>query len=158
MIAYFDTSAIVPLLIDEIGTQAAGDIWDRADRLVSIRLAHVELRAALAQAARIGRISSKHLRSCVHDLEAVFDQIDMVDVDDDLIREAGELAEDHGLRAYDAVHLAAALRVDDLELIVVAGDRALLAAAEALGMSVAAIGRIEGPTISPTPAVHRGPR
>lgn len=140
MIAYFDTSAIVPLLIDEIGTRTAGDIWDRADRLVSVRLSHVETRAALAQAARIGRISSKHLRSSVRALDDLFDQIDMVDVDDDLIREAGELAENQGLRAYDAVHLAAALRVDDLDLIVVAGDRALLAAGEALGMAIAAIG------------------
>ena len=140
MIAYFDTSAIVPLLIHEIGTRAAGGIWDRADRLVSVRLSHVETRAALAQAARIGRISAKHLRSSVRDLEDLFDQIDMVDVNDDLIREAGDLAEVQGLRAYDAVHLAAALRVQDLDLIVVAGDRALLAAAEALGMSVAAIG------------------
>lgn len=140
MIAYFDTSAIVPLLIEEIGTRTAGDIWDRADRLVSVRLSHVETRAALAQAARIGRISSKHLRSSVRDLEDLLDQVDMVDVDDDLIREAGELAEVQGLRAYDAVHLAAALRVDDLDLIVVAGDRALLAAAGALAMAIAAIG------------------
>lgn len=140
MIAYFDTSAVVPLLIDEIGTQTAGDIWDRADRLVSVRLSHVEARAALAQAARIGRISSRHLRSSVRDLEDLIDQIDMVDADEDLIREAGDLAENQGLRAYDAVHLAAARRVDDVDLIVVAGDRPLLAAAEALGMSVAAIG------------------
>lgn len=140
MIAYFDTSAIVPLLIEEAGTPTAGDIWDRADRVVSVRLSHVEARAALAQAARLDRISSKHLRSSVRDLEDLLSQIDMVDVDDDLIREAGELAEDQGLRAYDAVHLAAALRIADLELIVVAGDRALLAAAGALGMSVAAIG------------------
>lgn len=140
MIAYFDTSAIVPLLIDEVGTRAAGDIWDRADRLVSVRLSHVETRAALAQAARAGRISSTHLRSSVRDLDDLLDQIDMVEVDDDLVRAAGELAQDQGLRAYDAVHLAAARRVDDLDLIVVAGDRALLAAAEALGLSLAAIG------------------
>ena len=140
MIAYFDTSAIVPLLIDEIGTQTAGDIWDRADRLVSVRLAHVETRAALAQAARIRRISPTHLRTSVRELEDLFDQVDIIDVDEDLIREAGDLAEDQGLRAYDAVHLAAARRVADLDLIVVAGDRALLAAADAVGMSVAAIG------------------
>lgn len=140
MIAYFDTSAIVPLLIDEIGTRTAGDIWDRANRLVSVRLSRVETRAALAQAARLGRITSTHLRSSVRALEGLFDQVDMVAVDDDLIREAGDLAEAQGLRAYDAIHLAAATRVDDLDLILVAGDRALLAAAEALGMSVAAIG------------------
>ena len=140
MIAYFDTSAIVPLLIEEVGTRTAGDIWDSADRVVSVRLSHVEARAALAQAARLGRTSAGQLRSAVRGLEDLLSQIDMVDVDDDLIREAADLAEDQGLRAYDAVHLAAALRVADLELIVVAGDRALLAAAHALGMSVAAIG------------------
>lgn len=139
MIAYFDTSAIVPLLIEEAGTRTAGEIWDRADRVVSVRLSHVEARAALAHAARLGRVSSKHLRSSVRDLEDLLGQIDMVDVDGDLIREAGDLAEDQGLRAYDAVHLAAALRVADLELIVVAGDRAMLAAAGALGMSIATI-------------------
>jgi predicted nucleic acid-binding protein len=139
VIAYFDTSAIVPLLIEEAATPTAGDLWDRADRVVSVRLSHVEARAALAQAARLGRISSKHLRSSVRGLEHLLGQIDMVDADDELIREAGDLAEDQGLRAHDAVHLAAALRVADLELIVVAGDRALLAAAGALGMSIAAI-------------------
>ena len=139
MIAYFDTSAIVPLLIEEAGTVTAGDIWDRADRVVSVRLSHVEARAALAQADRLGRISSRQLRSSVRDLEDLLGQIDMVDVDDDLIRDAGDLAEAQGLRAYDAVHLAAALRVDDLDLVVVAGDRALLTAAGALSMSVATI-------------------
>jgi predicted nucleic acid-binding protein len=139
VIAYFDTSAIVPLLIEEVGTRTAGDLWDRADRVLSVRLSHVEARAALAQAARLGRISARQLRSSVRDLEGLLDQIDMVDVDDDLIREAGDLAEEQGLRAYDAVHLAAAQRVDDLDLIVVAGDLALLAAAEAVGMSIATI-------------------
>lgn len=140
MIAYFDTSAIVPLLIDEIGTHAAGDIWDRADRVVSVRLAHVETRAALAQAVRVHRISPQHLRSSVRELEGLLAQVDVIEVDDDLIRQAGDLAEAQGLRAYDAVHLAAAHRVADLDLVVVAGDGALLAAAEALGMSIAAIG------------------
>lgn len=140
MIAYFDTSAIVPLLIDETGSPTAGDIWDRADRLVSVRLAHVETRAALSQAARLRRISPQHLSSSVRELKDLFNQIDVIDVDEDLISEAGDLTEDQGLRAYDAVHLAAALRVADLDLIVVAGDRALLAAADAVGVSVAAIG------------------
>jgi hypothetical protein len=44
------------------------------------------------------------------------------------------------LRAYDAVHLAAARRAFDAELVVVAGDRALLRAAEVLEMATAVIG------------------
>jgi len=58
LIAYFDTSAIVPLLVEEHGTDAAGQIWDRADRLVTVRIAYVEARAALAQARRADRLSS----------------------------------------------------------------------------------------------------
>ncbi len=63
----------------------------------------------------------------------------MVDVDEDLAREAGELAEAHGLRGYD-IHLAAAHRVSDPDLVVVAGDRPLLAAATTDGLMTAPIG------------------
>lgn len=140
MIAYFDTSAIVPLLVEKDGTIAAQEIWIGADRLVSVRLARVGACAALAQAARTGRISPAHLRSLTRDLEALFFQFELVEVDDDLVRQACDLAESQALRAYDAVHLAAALQVMDTDLVLVAGDRALLAAAEAVGLAVAAIG------------------
>lgn len=66
-------------------------------------------------------------------------QLEFVDVDDELVRLAGDLAESHVLRAYDAVHLAAALSVAGQDLAVVAGDRALLIAAEAIGLAVAAV-------------------
>ncbi len=140
MIAYFDTSAIVPLLVDEGGTAAARDIWLGSDHLVSVRLARVEARAALAQAARTARISPEQLRSSTQELEGLFVQLDLVDVDDSLIRHAADLTEAQALRAYDAVHLAAALQVVEADLILVAGDRALLTAAESVGLMVAAIG------------------
>jgi predicted nucleic acid-binding protein len=140
LIAYFDTSAIVPLLVEEDGTIAARDIWLGADRLVSVRLARVEARAALAQASRTARISPEHLRSSTHELEGVLLQIDLVDVDDALVRQAADLTEAQALPAYDAIHLAAALQVVEADLVLAAGDRALLAAAESVGLMVAAIG------------------
>jgi predicted nucleic acid-binding protein len=140
VIAYFDTSAIVPLLVDEAGTAAAGRIWDQAERLVSIRLARVEARAALAHATRLGRISPQQLRASTRALEDLAAQLDVVEIDEGLVDRAGDLAEDHSLRAYDAVHLAAARRVLDQDLVFVAGDRALLAAARDIGISVAPIG------------------
>ncbi|HEV2069694.1 MAG TPA: type II toxin-antitoxin system VapC family toxin [Acidimicrobiales bacterium] len=140
MIAYFGTSAIVPLLVVEGGTTAARDIWLGADHLVSVRLARVEARAALAQAARTARISPEQLRSSTQDLEGLFVQLDLVDVDDSLIRQAADLTEAQALRAYDAVHLAAALQVVEVDLVLVAGDAALLRAAESVGLMVAAVG------------------
>ena len=56
------------------------------------------------------------------------------------VRQATELAEAQALRAYDAVHLAAALQVIEPDLVLVAGDRALLTAAESVGVMVAAVG------------------
>jgi predicted nucleic acid-binding protein len=140
VIAYFDTSALVPLLIDEPATERSQEHWSTADRVVTVRLARVEARAALAQAARGSRISPAQLRSSTKGLDDLIAQLDLVDIDDELIHRASDLAESQALRAYDAVHLAAALRVADDELIVVAGDRALVAAASALGLAVATTG------------------
>jgi predicted nucleic acid-binding protein len=137
VIAYFDTSAVMPLLIAEPGSDRAASLWDGADRVVSVRLVYPEARAALAQAERLGRLTARQLRNAVTGFEALFEQIDLVEVDDVLARRAGELAEVRQLRGYDAVHLAAADRVRDPNVVMITGDGALLAAATAEGMAVA---------------------
>jgi hypothetical protein len=139
VIAYFDTSALVPLIIDEPGTDRAGDAWDRAIRLVSVRLLYVEARAALAQAARATRISPSQLHSFVRELDDLLTQVDFVDVDEALVNGAATLAEVHSLRAYDAVHLAAALSISSEETVLVAGDHALLEAGQAAGLTIVAV-------------------
>lgn len=137
MIAYIDTSAVVPLLIAEPGSARAATLWDGADRVVSVRLIYPETRAALAQAERLGRLTARQLRDAVTEFDSLFEEIDLIEVDDALARRAGELAEVRQLRGYDAVHLAAADRVHDPNVVVIAGDRALLDAATAAGMTVA---------------------
>jgi uncharacterized protein len=139
VIAYFDTSAVVPLLVAEPGSARAASLWDGADRIVSVRLIYPEARAALAQAERLGRLTARHLRDAVTEFDSLFEEIDLVEVDDALARRAGELAEARRLRGYDAVHLAAADRVRDPNVVVIAGDGALLDAAAAEGMAVAAL-------------------
>jgi predicted nucleic acid-binding protein len=137
MIAYFDTSAVVPLLIAEPNSARAGSLWDAADRVVSVRLLYPETRAALAQAKRLGRLTARQLRDAVTEFDSLLDEIDVVEVDDALARRAGELAEVRQLRGDDAVHLAAADRVRDPDVVVIAGDSALLEAATAEGLAVA---------------------
>lgn len=139
MIAYFDTSALVPLLIEEPGSEPAGRLWDGADRIVSVRVVYPEARAALAQAHRLGRVTTRELRSAVDDLGTRCEELELLDIDDVLARQAGDLAEQHALGGYDAVHVAAAHRVNDAELVVVAGDPPLLAAATAAGLATASI-------------------
>ena len=137
MIVYFDTSAIVPLIVSEPASPVCERLWNDAAPAVSCRLFHVEARAALAGARRLGRLSSEGLARSVESLDGFTAEIACVEVTEDLVRAAGRLAEREGLRSYDAVHLAAALAVADTDTVFASGDRALLAAAVRLGLTVA---------------------
>ena len=137
MIVYFDTSALLPVLIEEQGSATATRLWDEAERVLSVRLLYAEARAALAQAVRVGRIPSRSLSALVDGFESLYGQLDQMEVDDALVRRAGDLAQEHGLRGYDAVHLAGAERVNGSDVVFAAGDAALLEAARSLGISVA---------------------
>jgi len=137
LIVYFDTSAIVPIVIEEPSSDAASRLWDEADRVVSSRLVYAEGRAALALAHRLSRINRRALRAAVEGFESLHEQLDLIEVTEELIREAGSLAEHWGLRGFDAVHLASARLIDDSELVLAAGDDSLLAAAGMIGLATA---------------------
>ncbi len=64
-------------------------------------------------------------------MELLWDAIEPMEIDEELVCSAGELAEDHRLRGYDAVHLASAVAVADAETVLVSADRDLLRAARA---------------------------
>lgn len=140
MIAYFDTSAVVPLVVDEPVSDAAHRLWMEAERLVSVRLVYPEARAALAQGRRMDRIDARGLRAAVVSLEGLLEQMDMIELTVGLAHEAGHLAEARALRGYDAVHLAAARTLRDAELVLVAADRALCEAAAVEDLNVAQLG------------------
>jgi predicted nucleic acid-binding protein len=137
MICYFDTSALIPLVVEEAGSGVAGRLWDEADHVVSSRLAYAEARAALAQAQRTDRIDAAGLRRAVTDLEVLIGDLDLVEVGAAVVHRAGELAELLALRGDDAVHLGSAESLADPDLVLVAGDRLLLRAAGELQIASA---------------------
>ena len=135
MITYVDTSVLIKLLIIENGTAEASAIWDEPDVLVSCRLGHVEARAALAAARRQGWISELVSRDLVSGLEMLWSQLSIVEIDEELMRLAGDAAEEHGLRGYDAMHLAAAHRIG--ADVFSSADGRLCSAASESGLHVA---------------------
>jgi hypothetical protein len=137
LIVYFDTSAILPIIIEEPSSLAVSRLWDEADRVVSSRLVYAEGRAALAMARRFDRVDHHGLRSAVADFEALYQQLDLVEVTENLVRDAGLLAEQFALRGYDAVHLASAQLVRDSDMVIAADDQDLIRAAQALGIATA---------------------
>ena len=137
MIAYFDTSSIIPLIIDEPSSATCVRVWNDAARSISVRLLHPEARAALAKAARMGRITGRQLAAGVGELETIITEVDHIEMTAELAHAAGVLAQAHGLRGYDAVHLAAALAASDAEFVLATGDTDLASAAQSLGISIA---------------------
>jgi hypothetical protein len=69
-------------------------------------------------------------------LEVLWGELLVLPVDGSLIRSAAALTAEFPLRGYDAVHCAAGLRLADLDMTTVSGDRELLAAWRALGLDV----------------------
>jgi predicted nucleic acid-binding protein len=137
LIVYIDTSALVKLIFDEPGSELAVELWDRADVLVSSQLVYPEARAALAAAERAGRIDAPTHVSAVATLEDLYAQLRTVAVDEPLARHAGDLAAQHALRGYDAVHLACALQLHGEDILLATWDKALNAAARATGRLLA---------------------
>jgi uncharacterized protein len=105
---YFDTSALIKLIVVADGANAAAELWDGYPAASSV-LAYPEARAALAAARRAGRLTARAHDRAVAELDALDAELVIVGVDDALARRAGELADEHALRGYDAVHLASAL-------------------------------------------------
>jgi predicted nucleic acid-binding protein len=135
VIVYFDTSALVPLLIAEPTSEDCRRIWEDADDVATCRLGYVEAAAALAQAQRLERISERDHLEALRGLEQLWAGLAVVEVDADLTHRSAQLAARFGLRGYDAVHCAAAELLASSDLIAASGDRALLSAWSALGIA-----------------------
>ena len=135
MIVYIDTSVLLKLLLTEPGSETATEIWQSADVLAAARIEYAEARAALAAAVRGGRITTNQLAEVKVELEALWAQFVVVEITEELVELAGDLAEAEGLRGYDAIHLAAAVTVS--ADIVATADVDLLDAAARRGMHAA---------------------
>jgi predicted nucleic acid-binding protein len=125
--------------VSEPGARQASAAWAEAERVVSSRLLYPEARAAVARAHRDTRITTRQLREARAQVDRLWRGLERIDVTAGVARAAGDLAEGHALRAYDAVHLASALSLADDELALVSADRRLLDAAAAAGLNVAPV-------------------
>jgi uncharacterized protein len=136
-LVYFDSSALVKLVIEEQGSELAATLWDGCDAALASRIAYPEVRAALAAAGRSHDLSEADLRAAEQAWEVFWAATRPVELTQAVQQHAGQLAKVHALRGADAVHLASALAIDDPDLIVAAWDRRLHSGALAAGTMVA---------------------
>ncbi|MFM7065011.1 MAG: type II toxin-antitoxin system VapC family toxin [Actinomycetes bacterium] len=135
MVVYFDSSALVKLLLGEQHSDLAHGLWNDCDSVVASPLAFVEVHAALAAARRSRRLGHGTYQRLVDDWEDAWPAVRVVRLTDDLATDAGRLAAAHGLTGADAVHLASALAVGRDHVVLFAFDQRLHAAARAAGLA-----------------------
>ena len=135
-IVYFDSSAFVKLLVDEDGSDLAAQLWDAADAVVSSRLAYPEVQAALAAAARTGRLGASAESDAERGWADFWAATRAVELSERIAESAGDLAKRWALRGVDAVHLASALALGKNDIVLAAWDVRLAAGAMAAGLRV----------------------
>ena len=108
MILYLDTSAFLKLFLLEAFSDFVLERTREAESLATSRVAFVESCAGMARRFRQGRLAEAEHAAARQALEERWPHIGVIDLDEFA---AGQLAFRHGLRAFDAVHLAAAMKV-----------------------------------------------
>jgi uncharacterized protein len=137
VIACFDTSALIKLVVTEDGAEQALRLWDAAGEVVVSRLAWAEALAALAAARRCRRLTDDQHATAIAAMRGCFARCTVVSLTDHLVDRAAELAVMHELRATDAIHLATALAVLDAESVLVTWDKRLRQAGAQAGLVTA---------------------
>ena len=109
MFLYLDSSALVKRYVDEPHSEEVVDLMDEALAIGTSAISRVEVGAALARAARGNRLDAEGERGAHEEFAEDWPDFGKVPVTDTLLTRAESLARRHGLKAYDAVQLAAAL-------------------------------------------------
>jgi len=106
VILCLDTSSLVKLYIEEAGTADVRELLASANVAATSDVAYPEMRAALARRHRDGSLSPAHFRAAKRAVDIDWSNYLAVSATPTVCREAGEVAERHRLRGFDAIHLA----------------------------------------------------
>lgn len=139
LIVFADTSAIVKLYANEVGSDEVREL-----RAVFVsQLCRVEVPAALWRKNRMGQLSEPETKVLIaafeNDLLGADAVLAPIRITPGILDDAAMLLEDHGLRAYDAIQLATARAARAIEpecRTVAVVDRQLRVAAAAVGFSL----------------------
>lgn len=140
MILYLDSSSLSKLYLEEEGSAEVRRLVSEAAEKASSLIAYAELRAAIGRALRMGRVESFRAQEARREFEADWRDLVVLEVDESIVRVAGDAADRHGLRGFDAVHLASAARLRNATsdtVLFSSADSRLTRAAQAEGLAIA---------------------
>ncbi|MSQ51291.1 MAG: PIN domain-containing protein [Betaproteobacteria bacterium] len=138
MIVYLDASAIVKRYVAEPGSAEVEALIGEAHAVGTAVVSRAEVSAALGKAARVGLVTREAARKALQAFTSDWQHLIRLQVGEPLTARAAALAWEHGLRGYDAVHLATALiwrEMLDEAVTVATYDRELWRASRVSGLA-----------------------
>lgn len=129
---YLDTSALVKRFVSEVGSDEVHRLLRRGEPVASATIAYAELYSGLTRRHREGGLSPLQYRLACRRFERDWMALVKVELGAEILVSAQGLIQRHGLRAFDAIHLASALGLQTAaneRVTFVAADQRLLEAA-----------------------------
>ncbi len=129
---YLDTSALVKRFVSEAGSREVQGLLTGGEPIASATIAYVEMYSGLTRRHREGVISQLQYRLVCRRFERDWLAFVKVELGAEILSSARSLIQRHGLRAFDAIHLASALGLQaaaNEPVTFVAADQRLLRAA-----------------------------
>lgn len=139
MILYLDTSALVKAYISEKFSPDVITQIKHADIVATHRIAYIEAQAAFSRLKREKKLTEKELEATKRAFVKDWENYLQLENTQALMEHAVDLAEAFALRAYDSVHLAAAVLLSkqpNQSVMFACFDQHLNKAAKVLGLQL----------------------
>jgi predicted nucleic acid-binding protein len=137
MILYLDTSALVKKYFEEKSSPEVISAWKSSLGISTSAVAYAELLAAVYRKASEARVKKSLFESVVSTFQEDWSSFIIVEVDNRLNETIHKVIANHGLRGFDAIHLASALTIGSAvadDFIFACYDERLRYAARAEGL------------------------
>jgi predicted nucleic acid-binding protein len=109
MVLYLDTSSLVKLYVEEKDSSQVANLVGSSNVTATSLVAYAEARAAFARRFRERAFTANEYRLLLSSLNEDWGNYLILKVTNELVRRAGDLAEKHALRGFDAIHLSSAV-------------------------------------------------
>jgi len=113
MLLYLDTSSLVKFYVEEDDSSEVADLVISSKATATSLIAYAESRSAFARRYKEKAFTRREHEELVTSFNADWENYLILRVQADLVMKAGDLAEKHGLRGFDAIHLSSALRLKE---------------------------------------------
>lgn len=111
---YLDTSALVKLYVEEIGSKQIRIAVAQAEVVSTSLLAYVEAHCAFARKYREGELPLEVYRSIIDSFDGDWEHYYGIRVSESMVKTAAILGERNALKALDALHLASAKAIKEM--------------------------------------------